>query len=290
MTRDAKHDRVGAAIAEALGQRVVELRALSGGCIGEVYCAGLEDGQRVVVKWDTACQPRLDIEGYMLAYLAAHCPLPVPAVLHAAPRLLIMTFLPGDSHFTEGAECHAAELLAATHNVSSAQFGLERDTLIGNLQQPNPWMRSWIDFFREQRLLYMAEVARRDGPLPASVMKRVEAFANRLGDFIEEPDCPSLLHGDVWTTNVLASSNRITGFLDPAVYYGHPEIELAFIALFSTFGPPFFERYRELRGIRNGFFEQRRDIYNLYPLLVHVRHFGLGYLGGITRTLDALGF
>ena len=99
-------------------------------------------------------------------------------------------------------------------------------------------------------------------------------------------DQPSLIHGDVWTTNVLASSERITGFLDPAIYYADPEIELAFITLFNTFGRPFFQRYHELRPISTDFWEIRRDLYNLYPLLVHVRLFGGGYVGAVEQILD----
>jgi len=277
-------------ISNALGIRVRSVVSLSGGCIGEVYQASLENGEAVVVKVDRRTQPCLDIEGYMLEYLAEHTPLPVPNVRSSAPGLLIMEYLPGDSRFSVEAERHAAELLAATHDVRAEQFGLERGTLIGSLTQPNRWTASWLEFFREQRLLHMAEIARRDGPLPPAVFKRLQAFAQRLDDFLEEPPYPSLLHGDVWTTNVLAQHGRITGFLDPAVYYGHPEIELAFITLFSTFGRSFFDRYEELRPIRPGFLERRRDIYNLYPLLVHVRHFGLGYLGGIESTLGRLGF
>ena len=89
----------------------------------------------------------------------------------------------------------------------------------------------------------------------------------------------------LWTTNILAQDGRITGFLDPAIYYAHPEIELAFSTLFGTFGQPFFTWYRQLWHMVPGFFEERRDIYNLYPLLVHVRLFGGGYVGAVDQIL-----
>lgn len=88
---------------------------------------------------------------------------------------------------------------------------------------------------------------------------------------------------------MLASGNRITGFLDPALYYGHPEIELAFTTLFNTFGEAFFNRYQELTPIPPGFFELRRDLYNLYPLLAHVNIFGGGYIAPIEETLKRIG-
>ncbi|MCA9930289.1 MAG: fructosamine kinase family protein, partial [Anaerolineales bacterium] len=163
-------------------------------------------------------------------------------------------------------------------------------TLIGGLHQPNRWTDNWLDFFREQRLLYMAQEGVRTGRLPAAVLTRLTRFCGCLDAWLDEPERPSLIHGDVWTTNVLAADGRITGFVDPAIYYAHPEIELAFTTLFGTFGEPFFARYHELRPIPPGFFEERRDIYNLYPLLVHVRLFGGGYVSSVERTLRRFGF
>ena len=83
---------------------------------------------------------------------------------------------------------------------------------------------------------------------------------------------------------------RIAGFVDPAIYCGQPEIELAFATLFGTFGKAFFEAYESLMPLEPGFHEVRADLYNLYPLLVHVRLFGSGYLAGIDGTLARLGF
>lgn len=88
---------------------------------------------------------------------------------------------------------------------------------------------------------------------------------------------------------MLAKERTITAFLDPAIYHADPEIELAFISLFNSFDKPFFERYREIKGIRAGFFEVRRDLYNLYPLLVHVYFFGGGYLDSVRDILHRFG-
>ncbi len=277
-------------ITETLGRTAESCRALGGGCVGEVYRVRMKDGGDIVVKYDSRPSPALDIEGYMLRYLAEHSALPVPPVLHSSPQLLAMEHLDGDSRFDAAAQRHAAELLAALHEVRASQYGLDRATLIGGLHQPNPWTSTWVDFFRDHRLLHMADKALEERVMPAALHRRIHKFAERLEDFIDEPTHPSLLHGDVWTTNVLARNGRITGFIDPAVYYGHPEIELAFITLFNTFGTPFFDAYHALRPIAPGFLERRRDLYNLYPLLVHTRLFGASYLNGIDQTLARQGF
>ncbi|MCH7959992.1 MAG: fructosamine kinase family protein [Candidatus Hydrogenedentes bacterium] len=281
---------LGDRVRDALGEDVRAIDRLPGGCVGEVYRVTLSDGMTLVVKVDRGDDPQLDVEAFMLKYLAGHSALPVPAVRYGEPSLLIMEYLPGDSRFSVASEHHAADLLAELHAVRGEDFGLERDTLIGGLHQPNTQNAAWLSFFREQRLLYMAKEAVREGRMDSATFTRLENFAEKLEDLIDEPEFPSLLHGDVWTTNVLAQGDRITGFIDPAVYYGHPEIELAFITLFDTFGDAFFSRYAEHRPIAPGFFEERRHIYNLYPLLVHVRLFGGGYLSSVEGTLSRFGF
>jgi fructosamine-3-kinase len=262
---------------------------MGGGCIGEVYRVELEDGATLVAKVDREGESHLEREAYMLRYLRTESDLPVPEVYHGSETLLLMEFVEGSSRFSVGAERHAAELLATLHGITADAYGHERDTLIGSLDQPNPWTEGWIEFFREQRLLYLARVANEANRLPVEDLERVERLAERLEEYLEEPEESSLIHGDVWSANVLAKGDRITAFLDPAIYHADPEIELSFISLFGSFGSPFFERYAEIRGIRDGFFEERRDLYNLYPLLVHVYFFGGGYLGSVRSTLRRFG-
>jgi fructosamine-3-kinase len=276
-------------IEEYLGERLLSARPMGGGCIGEVYRVELEGGAPLVAKVDRKSASHLEREAYMLRYLGENSDLPVPQVFHGSETLLLMEYVEGSSRFSDGAERHAAELLAALHGISADAYGHERDTLIGSLDQPNLWTGSWSEFFREQRLLYLARVAYEAGRLPKGDLERIHRLAERLDDYLEEPEHPSLVHGDVWSANVLAKGDSITAFLDPAIYHADPEVELAFISLFDSFGDAFFERYAEIRGIRDGFFEGRRDLYNLYPLLVHVYFFGGGYLESVRTTLRRLG-
>jgi fructosamine-3-kinase len=277
----------------ALGARVVDTEPLPVGFGLTGLVVRLADGRRLAVKAveeRSARRTTLDIEGFMLRELARLSKLPVPQVHYADASLLVMDYIAHDGGgITRSVERHAGELIASLHAVPRERFGYDRDTLIGPLAQPNPQSERWVPFFRDHRLLYMAKAAHDNGALRSPLLKRIEKLATRLGEHLIEPAHPSLLHGDLWTENVLTHAGRIAGFVDPAIYCGHPEIELAFATLFGTFGDEFFAAYEERLKLEPGFHDERRDIYNLYPRLVHVRLFGSGYLAGIDATLAKLG-
>jgi fructosamine-3-kinase len=277
-------------LAKVIDEPIIDIEPLGGGCVSEVYLVRLSSGEHLVVKLDQGEKAGLPVEAKMLLYLSEHSPLPVPLVRYYSEKILVMAYMSGESHFSADAEQHAAELLCALHSLDSSAYGFEFDTLIGGLSQPNPSNQSWIEFFRDQRLLHMAKEGFHAGRLPGELLQRLENFSDHLHHWLVEPPKPSLIHGDVWTTNVLAEDNRIKAFLDPAIYFAHHEIELAFITLFNTFSQRFFERYQEIRPIAAGFFEERCHIYNLYPLLVHVRLFGGSYTAGLDRVLRRFGF
>jgi fructosamine-3-kinase len=279
-------------LASTLGSAVVETRPLPVGFGLTGLDITLADGRRLAVKARTGAgtgKPSLELEAFMLGELARLSQLPVPLVHHAEPDLLVMDFIDNDcGGITRSVERHAGELIAALHASPRARFGYRRDTLIGPLAQPNPEGDRWVPFFRDHRLLFMARQAHAEGALPAAMLGRIERLAERLDDYLIEPAFPSLLHGDLWTGNVLVRQGRIAGFVDPAISCGSPEIELAFATLFGTFGKSFFEVYEEAMPLEPGFQELRSDLYNLYPRLVHVRLFGAGYLAGIEATLARL--
>ena len=171
----------------SLGGRLRSARPLGGGCIGEVYKAELSDGSTLVAKVDRDAEAHLEREAYMLRYLRENSDLPVPEVYHGSETLLLMEFIEGSSRFSKGAEHHAAELLASLHDVTADAYGHERDTLIGSLDQLNPWKESWIEFFREHRLLYLADVAHESGRLPTEDRVRIDRMAQKLEGLIGEP-------------------------------------------------------------------------------------------------------
>lgn len=278
-------------IERVTGARPVRLRALSGGCVASVMLAEFAKGPPVVIKADPAGESGLAVEGAMLRYLAERTRLPVPRVLgEDGGSLLVLEYIEQGGDGDSGrAEEHGAELLADLHAHGADAFGFETDTRIGGLVQPNGWCASWPEFFGERRLVHMAREAHGKGRMPAAVVRRVETLASRLDRLLGHGARPSLIHGDVWSGNVLRAGDRIAAFIDPAISFADAEVELAFIALFGCFGAPFWERYHQLRPIDRGFAEARRDLYNLYPLLVHTRLFGGAYASQVEGTLSRFG-
>jgi len=275
-------------IEQILGSPPKNMSSLGGGCIADVYKVTLQNDQIIVAKSGDAGSG-LHLESDMLRYLGEHTALPVPDVLFSDDTLLLMTWLPSAGSLNEKGETQAADQLAALHDITSDQFGFCYDTVIGGLHQPNPRHDRWLGFFAEHRLMYMGQQALKAGQLPGPILSRLEKLCGRLDTWLFEPAQPSLVHGDLWGGNVLAENGRLKGFIDPAIYFAHAEIELAFTTLFNTFSNTFFDRYREHRPIDPGFFKERRDIYNLYPLLVHVHLFGGAYVKSVERTLTRFG-
>ena len=277
---------LAAKIAALTGSPIREEIPLSGGCIADVRRVVLADGRELVAKRGAG----LLLEARMLRYLAASSAVPVPKVHHAEADLLLMDYIAAGDPITAQTQEHAAEVLAALHGITAPTFGLEFDTVIGGLPQPNARHRSWRTFFRERRLLYMAEEARTAERLPLELYARLQKLAEHLDKWIADDAEPALIHGDLWGGNILARDGKLVGVVDPAISFSDPEIELAFTTLFGTFEKPFFVRYHALRPIAPGFFEERRDLYNLYPLLVHARLFGGTYVGDVERIVKRFGY
>jgi fructosamine-3-kinase len=185
-----------------------------------------------------------------------------------------------------GAAEALGEQLAQQHRTPGEAYGLDHDNYLGSNQQINQPTSSWIEFFRDRRLGFQTELAQRNGYLTARRAARLERLIARLANWIDESICmPSLLHGDLWGGNFLAGPNGEPVLIDPAVYYGDREAEMAFTELFGGFGTKFYAAYNAAWPLAPGYAD-RRDLYNLYHLLNHLNLFGEGYGGSVDAILQ----
>lgn len=276
---------LSAEIEQALGFRIQSIAPLSAANNAQIYRITTDRGEVRVAK---VAERGLDTEAWMLKYLREKTKLPVPEISYSNEHVIIMGFVPPQSMLDYRVESAAADQIAALHNIQADTYGMERDTLIGSLKQPNPQTTDWPAFFAEHRLIYMARAALNENKIDAKLMQQIEKLAARLPTILQNAQPPSLVHGDIWSGNMIIGRGTVAAYLDPAIYYADAEVELAFIRLFNTFGDSFFARYHEQRPIRPGFHEERADVYGLYPLLVHTRLFGASYARKAQKILDRL--
>ncbi|MTI39030.1 fructosamine kinase family protein [Fulvivirga lutimaris] len=176
------------------------------------------------------------------------------------------------------------EGLAHQHKITSKKYGLSHNNYAGSLLQDNSESEDWIEFFISNRLKPQVKLAREKGLMDEQVSKKFEQLYKQL-DSLLEIGPPALLHGDLWSGNVMVDEKGRPVLIDPAVYYGNREVDLAMTKLFGGFDTSFYEAYLSTYPTSGGL-DARIDIYNLYPLLIHLNLFGRGYINQILFTLE----
>lgn len=173
---------------------------------------------------------------------------------------------------------------ARLHACTNPTFGLERDNYIGSLRQRNTASDDWAVFYIEARLEPLVRMAHDNGRLDDATALRFERLFRRMEDlFPKEP--PALLHGDLWSGNVLCDTASAPVLIDPAVYYGHREMDIAMSRLFGGFDEAFYHAYTAQWPLEQGW-EDRTALAQLYPLLIHVNLFGGGYAQQVREALN----
>lgn len=162
-------------------------------------------------------------------------------------------------------------------------FGFLQDNYIGKTRQINTPKSSWTDFFRDNRLL--PQIKQAEKYLGKDLLGKADFLLSHLGEFLVEPEKPSLLHGDLWGGNVLCDTSSRAMLIDPACYVGHAEADIAMTELFGGFDGRFYQVYKEAGLLQPGYSE-RRDLYNLYHILNHLNMFGKSYLGAVKSIIE----
>ncbi|MBE9635232.1 fructosamine kinase family protein [Salipiger mangrovisoli] len=257
------------ALETALGARLVSSRPLQGGDLSQVVRAALSDGRTLVVKRGGRVASEARMLGAMRAAGAR-----TPEVLAQVGDLLALEALPETAPSHEGWSALGRDL-RRLHACTGPAYGWTEDYGFGPLPIDNAPRADWPSFWAEARLLPFLP------HLPAPLARRVEAVAERLPELVPKAPPAALLHGDLWTGNVLFMAGA-AALIDPACYHGHTEVDLAMLDLFGSPPAAFWQGYGPEEPERAA----RRPVYQLFPALVHLRLFGSGYAGLVRRLLD----
>ena len=275
-------------------RQIQKRRSVSGGDINDAYALELDDGTSVFLKSNAAAAlPNFESESAGLAAIQKTGTIQTPAVLGCGTdpsgfSFLLLSLIRPGVQIRGYWETFGRELAAMHAAVpeKGGRYGFAADNYIGHRKQINTWHDSWTAFFRDCRLAGQFRDAA--GYFDPSDRKRITRLLDHLDEILLEPERPSLIHGDLWAGNFMTGDDGKAWLIDPAVYYGHPEADLAMTELFGGFSPAFYDSYRESRPLESGY-PDRREIYNLYHLLNHLNMFGSSYLPSVRRILKRFG-
>jgi len=260
------YDSVSDALAECFGAdvQILERRRVSGGDINDAWCLYMSDGSRLFLKSNSrrnASFFRTEWNGIQALRDtgAVRVPTLYAAGTDGDSSFLLMEWIESGRRSRDYME-NLGRSLAQMHLAKTpggGRYGFAEDNYIGATVQHNTWSASWIEFFREQRLEPQIRMA--SGWFDGELRRKFSYLLDHLDDRLTEPDMPSVLHGDLWGGNVMAGPDGEAVLIDPAVYVGHAEADLAMTQLFGGFTHDFYKAYNEVKPIDGGY-NDRRDL------------------------------
>lgn len=283
-------DAIRAALTDHLGLTVSDLRLTAGGDINDAYRAETDRGAVFVKTSPTALPGMFTDEAAGLEWLGEPGALPVPGVVGVcdsddAPRLLALEWIERGALSSDGEEL-LGRGLAKIHAAGAPEFGAtpvrgggyaNAPMRFNAFSLPNHPKPTWAEFYAENRLLPMARKAVETGAYGAAEHDTIEALAAKLPELAGSAEPPARTHGDIWSGNILADTNGVPHLIDPVAHGGHREVDLALLTVFGGPGPRCFAAYDEVAPIAPGF-EERRPLWQLAMILLHVLLFGGSYV------------
>jgi fructosamine-3-kinase len=261
-------------VAALVGVGEERIERLAGGNLSEVLLMRRPDGRCTVAKGGQATAT----EAAMLRTLTS-AGVNAPGVEGEYDGVLLLDHIENDAVFSPRAWASIGEAIHRLHDQIGDTYGWPTDYVLGSVGLDNRETQDWPRFWAERRLLPTA------GVLDRPWRERVDKVVARLPDLLPAQPPPALLHGDLWSGNILVLDGRLAALIDPACYHGHAEVDLAMLTLFDDPAESFWTAYGPLEAG----WEQRRPAYQLFSALIHLRLFGNSYAGLVTRLLDEIG-
>ena len=281
------------AITKLFDSAIESYNRVYGGDINDAFELKLKNGEHIFMKINSSVNADFfKAEAVGLAAISKTGAIRTPIVLgygtDNGTQFLLLSYIESVGRNNDFWELFGVQL-AAKHradtnsHVLGGRFGFNSDNYIGKNNQINSPHGSWIGFYRECRLMPQFRTAEKYFDI--AYIKSISRFLDRLDTLLIEPDRPSLLHGDLWSGNFITGSDGEAWLIDPAVYVGRREADIAMTELFGGFNNRFYSAYKEAAPFQYGY-EDRRDIYNLYHLLNHLNLFGGSYLSSVKNIIN----
>lgn len=257
--------------------KIIDSKSLGGGCIADSRVIEDNTGKKYFLKHYVTNSSIHRAEADGLTEILKSGAIRVPKVIYADDSFLLLEFI-NSKPKTKNFFSDFGKKFADLHKVTCENFGFFENNFIGSNPQKNlPRYRNWIDFYVENRLLFQFQLAEKNGYVSDEMKKYFDKFIQTLPSLLPgSEENPSLLHGDLWGGNYITDENGEVCLIDPAVYYGDREADLAMTKLFGGFNHDFYEAYNEEYPLRPGHSE-REDIYKLYHVMNHLNLFGGSY-------------
>ncbi|GAA4794482.1 fructosamine kinase family protein [Olivibacter ginsenosidimutans] len=268
--------------------RLISMLPVSGGDINESFRIQGQQQSFFLKVNDADRLPHLFVlerEGLKLLQKTGGAVIPdlLVAGQYKQDAFLLMSWIEKGEN-TSSAQANLGRMLAFMHKNTQDFFGLDYDNYLGALRQQNTPYNNWADFFIEERLKKQLERAEASGIADIHLLRKFERLCSKIPDLFPA-EAPALLHGDLWNGNYLVDDKEIPFLIDPAVYYGHREMDLALTQLFGGFDSAFYEAYQEVFPLEKEW-QKRIDLCNLYPLLFHANVFGGNYIRQVEEIVD----
>lgn len=281
-------EQLQAQLSNVLDEPIESVNYFTQGQIGDIY--KIQTPQNRYILKTSQPSNRLQVEHDMLLDIKNYG-VAVPSVLDVSPTHLLMEYIETSPLEKRMQEAEAAKVLTKLHSITneSRMYGYYYDTTIASFMQKNEQTQyNWGLFLGQMRILPMAKICYERGHISKEILGRLEHLSRDIYKRIDISKIrPSLLHGDLWAGNILFNINGAT-LIDPAIYFGDREMELAFTMMFDTFGETFFREYTKVHTLSEDFYDVKVPLYQLYPTLVHVALYGSSYVVQLESLLERL--
>ena len=207
-----------------------------------------------------------------------------PNVIFSEDELIILEFIDHENNVVEVNNTNFLDIILAIHQKNSKYYGFSFDSQIGAMKQPNDIMNDWSEFFQKNRIEIVYDAICKVDPLPKELNIKIEKLILQIKNLLPQSPKPSLLHGDLWKGNILFKNNKVVGLIDPGIFFGHNEMELAYLRFFNFADESFLKRYSSHIALSSEYFLYE-PIYQLYYCLLNVYLWSREY---IKNTYDIL--